>query len=393
MSGIGHFLRTYEFLNLTKSVTEAQLALYKEPNKTWSQIGGKLYSISWLNGLSIAAVGADVAAYLAVSTLRSVGLFRPAPPKPPVFPSPHDNVEFLDYAIRRALWNWEPLQKKEMEEAIDASYPEAFQTLGEWSFAYSLEHREKGSYYRPTFLTVSETLENGASFRSVLNDFGKLWKSEQQAILNALYSQTQPSSLGGNAKKVYSDIRAIASKLHQGNQNFLSAYSKYAEGKAAAQPPAPSAPPFQERSFERQMAEDVAFLREAIQELPRAAAGALRSEALRGRGKETIAALAVLRGFKTAYQEQSGELPSFFPLDAQLPGGRSVRSAGIAFASLNDRDFLRLQEAAATPYLAHSLPPSLKSRLDDTMAVARLLASSPGFIRACEALQIDLLAT
>ena len=39
MTGIGSFLRNYEFLNLTKSVTESQLALYKEPNKTWAEIG------------------------------------------------------------------------------------------------------------------------------------------------------------------------------------------------------------------------------------------------------------------------------------------------------------------------------------------------------------------
>src|SRR6187431_1210358 len=118
MSGIGSFLERYEFLNLTKSVTESQMSLYKQPNETWSQIGGKLYSVCWYNGLSIGAVGVDVAVYLFVSTLRSAGLFLPPPPKPPVFPFPQDNVEFINCAIKRAIWDWDLWARKEIEEAI-----------------------------------------------------------------------------------------------------------------------------------------------------------------------------------------------------------------------------------------------------------------------------------
>lgn len=236
MSGVSNFLRTYDFLHLTRSVNEAQIALHKEPNETWGDISSKFCNICWLNCESIAAVGLDVVTYLAVSTLRGCGLFLPQPPAPPAFPTPHDNVEFVQYAIERALWNWNPALRKEFEEGIDACLSDkwnVFQAIGEWSLAYSFENAEKSSYYKPTFLTISEPLENGESFRSVGQAFDRLKARDRTAILNALYKQEEAPSLNSSGKKVYQNIRALASKLHQGNQIYLSAFGEYRKKKEA----------------------------------------------------------------------------------------------------------------------------------------------------------------
>jgi hypothetical protein len=239
MSGIFSAVRNYEFLNLTESVTKAQMAVYKKPAQTWTQIGSKFYNICWYNGEAIAAVGLDVAAYLAISTLRACGLFCPLPPAPPTFPTPLDNAAFVNYAIERALWNWDYTPRKELEEGIADSYSDkwnVFQVVGEVSLAYSLENSQKSSYYKPTFLTISEPLENGESFRSVGVAFDRLWQKDKTAILDAIYSQKEPASLSSAGKKVYQTIRALASKLHQGNTIFLNAYKEYVKQRALKTP-------------------------------------------------------------------------------------------------------------------------------------------------------------
>ncbi len=441
MSGIGSFLERYEFLNLTKSVTESQMSLYKKPNETWSQIGSKLYHISLYNGLSIGAVGADVAVYLALSTLRSMGLFCSPPPQPPVFPFPQDNVQFIDCAIKRALWDWDLWARKEIEEGIESSFSEkwnVFAVVGEWSLGFSLENMARGSYFKPTFLTISEQLENGASFRSVCTDFAKLWQSEKQAILKALYTQNAPPALGFRAKKVYQDIRALASKLHHGNQNYLTAYAEYLKRKSSPalsptqaprmnsgvnsevnfQPPAhasvipfpviakvdaalgppppvvPSAPPLlTERDLEEEMALGVAFLRRAVSGLPNSRR--LRSDILSDEThpsslaspKTLSARLALLQAFSAENR------PSFFPWNQSLENGKTFRQALQDAAALTKSDSLKLQDALIDPWRSRNLSASLKERLKDLNEFGKILAESKDFLKVYEALRIDLLAS
>jgi hypothetical protein len=185
-------VRRYEFLDITKSVNEAQIAVCKQPNGTWGQFGNKLYDICWYNTESIAAVFADVSAYLTVSAFRKVGFFLPLPPEPPVFPNPHDNVEFLHNAIERALWNWHPALSKEMHQGIEEGLSDTwnvFQVVGEWALAYAFEHAKKGECYKPTFLKISEGLTDGETFATVGVAFSKLWQKEKDKILNAIYRQ------------------------------------------------------------------------------------------------------------------------------------------------------------------------------------------------------------
>jgi hypothetical protein len=434
MSGIGSFLERYEFLNLTKSVTESQMSLYKKPNETWSQIGNKLYHISLYNGLSIGAVGADVAVYLAVSTLRSMGLFCPPPPPPPVFPFPQDNAEFIDCAIKRALWDWDLWARKEIEEGIESSLSEkwnVFAVVGEWSLGFSLENMARGSYFKPTFLTISEQLENGASFRSVCTDFAKLWQSEKQAILKALYTQEAPPALGFRAKKVYQDIRALASKLHHGNQNYLTAHAEYLKRKSSPpssptqaprvnsgvhfQPrayasvipspvspkvdatlgaPVPSAPPpLTERDLEEEMALGVAFLRRAVTGLPNSRR--LRSDILSDEThpsspaspKILSARLALLQAFSLENR------PSFLPWNQILENGKTFRQALQDAAVLTKSDSLKLQGALVDPWRSRNLSAPLKERLQDLNEFGKILAKSKDFLKVYEALRIDLLAT
>ena len=416
MTGIGSFLRNYEFLNLTKSVTESQLALYKEPNKTWAEIGNKLCLISWYNSLSIAAVGADVTTYLAVSTLRSIGLFCPLPPQPPIFPSPYDNVQFIDDAIKRAFWDWDYSVRKELEEGIESNFSEkwnVYQVVGEWSFAYSLENGERSSYFKPTFLTISEPLENGASFRSIETDFRKLWQSEKKAILNALYHQTEPPSLGYKAKKVYQDIRALASKLHQGNLNYLTAFSGYVSKKDSEAVPivsslptasssasvysvAPSAPPrsLLEQDVEMQMASNVAFLKAAFLEAPQNQRALIKSDILNdktassdiGITKYRIARLALLYPF-----ENPSKRPAFFPWNQVSSNGKTLRQIAQDFGDLETRDFVELREAVLSSQRESWLDVSLREKLKDLNKCGISLAQNKDFVTVYDALRIDLL--
>ena len=430
MSGVGNFLRTYEFLNLTKSVTETQMALYKEPNKTWSDVGNKLFNISWYNTLSVGAVGADVVTYLAVSSLRGIGLFHPLPPQPPVFPTPHDNAQFIDCAIKRALWDWNPSDRKDFEEGIESSLSDrwnVFQVVGEWSLAYSLENGEKGSYFKPTFLTISEPLENGATFRSASTDFAKLWKKEQKAILEALFHQSAAPSLGSKGKKVYQDLRSLASKLHQGNQIYLTAFGEHVKQKAAVSaatdsPPlyqersyapnprpslrssSPSAPPRIERNIEVEMADSVAFLRDALQDLPSQKRGQVRSDILsdlsdridssdQGSSKKLLASLCVLRGFQETFANGRNEVPSFISWDASLSNGKTLREVGQGFAGMRDQDFTQLRNAMVDPWLSRSLTRPLRERLDQANEFGGLVVRNRDFTKAYKALRIDLLAS
>jgi len=441
MTGIGSVLRNYDFLDMTKSVTEAQMALYKKPNKTWAQIGNKFYNICWYNTEAVAFVGVDVVAYLAISTLRGCGFFLPLPPAPPTFPTPLDNVDFVKYAIQRALWNWDSSLRKEMEEGIADSLSDkwnVFQVVGEWSLVYSFENSKKSSYYKPTYLTISEPLENGESYRSVSIAFDRLRQSERTAILNAIYGQKEVPSLSSAGKKVYQNIRALASKLQQGNTIYLNAYSEYIKQKAASVPSTPvlissppvvqprdyavepSAPPIETvplPSVEIQMAEDVRFQHSALTDAI-GAHDSVRlnkfihsvvndtsspygnwhsSESMIVRTPELspkyfIARLSILRLFKECYQKNRlSNRPNYFPWNERIRNGKTFREVGGAFAALSDGDFNQLQNAIMNP-LYTPLNGFLKGKLVELSEFADMLHRNEGFLKIYEALRIDLLA-
>lgn len=417
MTGIANFLRNYEFLNFHKSVNEAQAAVYKLPSETWGQIGNKFYNTCWHNGTAIAAIGADVGMYLTVSALRTCGLFRPLPPSPPTFPTPYDNVQFIQYAIERALWNWDLSAQKEIREEIESSFGEkwnVFQVVGEWSIAYSFENANKSDYYKPTFLTISEPLENGHCYQSIMKEFHRLWAKDQKAILEALYTQTPPASLSYWGKPVYQDIRSLASKFHQGNANYLNAFSEYTKMQERPVPsapplaalrsvaPTPSAPPLSAlRAMninEAPILKNVEFLRNAClngqQNLP-----ALQKNQLvrfittdQTRSAPTfVAQLCMLRVFREGYRHNHfHEVPNFISYDAALQNGKGMRSAGMDFAVLNDQDFLLLEERIHGKSVF--LPVHLQMRLAELSEFAALLQNNREFLQAFEALRIDLLA-
>ncbi len=224
---IGNFLRSYSFLGLTKSVTEAQSEVCKQPNETYSQMASKMVKVSLLTGASVLAQFAEIPTYIAISSLRWCGCFNPLPPQPPAFPQPHNNAEFMDVSIDRALWDWKPELKNEMNEGIADGLSEkwnVYQVIGEWCLANSFENPH---YYKPTFLNASEPLENGETFRSVGQAFSRLKQKDKTAILDTVYHQNEISkSISSNGKKVYQDLRALASKLTQGNEAFLSAFKE-----------------------------------------------------------------------------------------------------------------------------------------------------------------------
>jgi len=238
-----NFLRAYEFQGLTKGVTEAQAQVYKEPNETNQQMLKKAGKVAGYTAASIAAQCADPFLYMGVSGFRWMGFFNPLPPEPPKFPMPHDNAQFMDNAIERALFDWKPELQAEMREGLSDQLSEKwniFQAVGEFCLAYSYENGVNSNYYKPTFLTVSEPLENGESYKSVGVDFSRLKQKEKALVLKAIYHQTEIGPVSAAGKKVYQDIRALASKMQQGNQGYLTAFKECMEKKEAAPAPTPA---------------------------------------------------------------------------------------------------------------------------------------------------------
>lgn len=429
------FLRNYEFLNFTKSVTEAQMALYKTPNQTWSQIGNKFYNVCWYNCKAIGMVGIDVLTYLAVSTLRNCGLCCPLPPPPPTFPIPHDNVEFIRYSIQRALWDWEPNDRKELEEGIEECLSDkwnVYQVVGEWSIAFSLENAHKASFYKPSFITVSEALEHGETCRTVANEFARLRQKEKTIILNALYHQEAPPSLSSSAKKVYQDIRALASKFQQGNQNYLNAFSEYVKQKStdsisaststiplqsrvalpsSVEPSAPLEPALYSR--ELQLANNIATarltLRDAVQTLSPSRKKLIIQSILRNQSlpfiswsdpqfltttepdaypKFFIAKLAFLRFFRDHYQRS--EIPSFISSYQRVNNGRTIGEIDQSFASsMEPHDFIQLQNAIVNPNSVQ-LNSTNQRRLAELCACAELIQQNDDFTKVYDGLRLDL---
>jgi len=229
---IGNFLRNYNFLSLTKSTVDEATKL---PSDNWKKKGINFSKVA-------VAVGAEIPAYIAVSSLRWCGFFNPPLPQPPEFPIPHNNVDFMDVSTQRALWDWKPELKADIQEGISMCLSDkwnVFQVVGEWCIANSFEHP---NYAKPTFLTVSEPLENGTSFRDVTLAFSKLKQKDKTAIFDAVYHQTEIKPVSAAGKQVYQDLRAIASKLTQGNEGFKNTFQEFAQKAAAEEPAVEEAP-------------------------------------------------------------------------------------------------------------------------------------------------------
>lgn len=413
MGSIGNFLKHYDFLTLSQSVTHLKQELYNEPNETWSQIGNKLCRICYYNTQSVAAVGADVAVYLFVSALRNVGCYLPPLSKPDQA-RPHDNVEFIDFSIQRALWNWDPSERNEFEEGLDVGLCEKwnlYQAIGEWSLASFYEHaNEEGGIYKPSFLSVSEPLENGDSFLSVKKDFSSLGVKDRRAVLDAIYLQKDLDVLSSSAKSVCLKIRGLASLLHQGNEGFLKALGEFMQKRASQEEPEalyPTAPNLGSlHTLQDRWVGDVAALREpllqSLADLPlqrqtdllNAITGdrfpAEMPEDVRWGVAEqypsfTVARLFLLECLKNA--SPAHERFSFVEWDRILPNGKTMREA-FQETNLSSLENNQLRSAL---FDLHFYDEQLFERYKTLCQMAQVLCSSSAFTRAYQMLRSDLL--
>ena len=398
-------LRNYQFLDYHKAGVAEQMKMHQQTDLSSMD---KFKNVCWYNAEAIVRVGFDVGTYLTlISLLRPIGLCHPVPPAPPEFPTPHSNVELMDYAVRRALWNWGQSAQKEILEGIADNYSDrwnVFQLVGEWSFAFALENAHKSSYYKsnPTFLTIAEELDNGATYRTISKDFNSLWAKDKTAVLEALYRQAPCSSLSSSAKQVYQNIRAFASQLHQGNQNYLQSFNEYSKTLGAqATAPTPVRPKPQITEREIHFLKDVDFMRkaclDALNRLPtNQRKTALEWITTNGRNhpgydpKGLVAYLTLLHVMKEGYKNNRlAQTPGFILYDTTLLNGKSMREVGVGFAVMPDRDFANLQQVACDPN--QYLPYSLQEKHRELSEFASYLTGNRAFIEAYDALRIDLL--
>lgn len=427
-------LREYKFGDFTKAVAKEQIDALNDPAKTWQNKWGNM---CWYNGKAILSVGADVASYLFVSSLRSIGLCHPLPPKPPEFPIPHDGTELLQNAIERALWDWDPTLRKELELGIEESFSDTwniYQVLVEWALAYCFEHADfakneaKDKPYMPKFLTCSEPLASGKTFGMIGSDFGKLSKKEQALVVKALYAQAKEMpKLSDAGKKVYQDMRAFASLQTQGNQNYFEVMADYQKQKEAgslrnlqsamteadkvqqvfqAVVPTASVPAM---PIALQPVQEIAFMKKAISDAwncqnREMIAGAIandRSDPLaQGNHPETlmacmpeaswkffVARLCLLQTFQLGFRyNQFANCPTFIPINQYLNNGKNFRDVGLGFASVSESDFKRMGQAIMEP-TAVTLTGPLREKLVELSEFADLLQRNAGFLQAYQELQ------
>lgn len=434
-------IRNYKFPDHSRAVLKEKATKCEQPITTWGDFGHVWADLFLCNAKSILALGQDVASYLFVSSLHKVGLFIPLPPAPPVFANPHDNVEFIQNSIERALWNWDPALRSEMLEGIDDGLADkwnVYAVIGEWAMAYSLENGKNKDYYKPTFLTIAESTADGSTFQTIGIAFRKLSAKEQKLILDTIYRQDKLPSLTLAGKKVYQNIRAFASLLQQGNKNYLEAFGSYQKKKekgtlrnllptAAAVPrvteqkmaqPAiqmiaastlPSAPGGPVGSSQSQPNKDLFFLKQALLDATNARNRQLHTSAIRddkalpleaGNHPETlmacppeasrkyfIARLYMLRFFKEAFQKSStSECPSFISLNESLKNGKTLREVGQGFAIMKDSEFVQLQEAILNPSELN-IDQTLRTKLLALSEFADTLHRNANFLRTYETLR------
>lgn len=436
--GIGSFFRNYQFLDFTKQVAQDQINLGKQPAETWGQIGNTLRLVCWNNTRNIFYTGLDVTTYLAVSILRSQGFCLPPLSAPPLR-SYHDDAQFLKSAVERGLWKWNPQKKADVEEAIETCFSDEyniFAMVGEFCLAYFYEN-DNGKKFVPSFLKASEPLENNESFHTVGKRFAKLGSVDQRNILEAIYTQKEPKNLSSKAKQVHRDIRALASKLQQGNKGYLGAFQAYtttklghaayeipqstSSQKGSAYPnlsakpvtparpvpmpsapprvmpqpsapprsmPIPSAPPggpdpMAHHSTEIQMAEELAFVRRAL-----SGCEDLKRQITRNQDCSwAVASLMVIQALrdKLARRSTSGCLPML-----QMVNARAVDRVSAAFARLSEPQFKELIRNVITP--TRTIPSGFMHFYHDFMDLSKALREDPIFEQVFGALKIDLIA-
>ena len=446
MSSVLNFLRNYDFLKITQTVTEKQAMIYKKPHATWGQCGEKVLDICLYNVKSGFTIPADIITYLFVSTFRQIGCFLPLPPEPPVFANPHDNAEFIHNAIERALWNWDPTLRKEIEEGIECSFAEKwniFQVVAEWCFAYAMENLKKGNaFYKPTFLRNSECLaDQRTNFVTIGPSYDKLHQKEKTMILNALYRQTPMPTLSTAGKKVYQDLRALSSLLQQGNTMYTQALREYQTQKEegtlrvlySAEPilaphnvsstpppiapvvqnialpiaiPGASAPPMQVvESRESQRLKDIRFFHQAVfgatnTQNRQSLIAAISKDLLPPLANQTdclsltradasykffVARIGVLRFLKEVFQKNQPN-----PL-SMIARNEALVKLGQEFRSLSDAEFKKIEEAIMNP--PGNLTPVLGRKLQELSEFAYILHRKEAFLQVYEALRIDLVAS
>lgn len=429
-NGISGFFTNYQFLDFTKGIAQDQIELGKQPTETWAQIGNTLRRVCWNNTRTIFYTGLDITAYLAASALRSQGFCLPPLSAPPARPY-HDDAQFLKCAVERGLWTWGPKKRAEMEEAIESCLSDeynVFAVIGEFCLAYFYENNQ-GKKYIPSFLRASESLENNESFQTIGNRFAKLNSLDKRNILEALYNQKEPKHLSSAAKQVHRDIRALASKLQQGNKGYLEAFQAYSATQAqpsevagpqlstpvrrmpvppsipprampipSAPPremPIPSAPPggpnpMAYQSPDMQMAETLAFVRRSLslgcEELKRQIVSHERDGGYSS--KHAVAGLMVIRALrdKLAGNPQTGVLTA---LERAHP--RLVTRVVQAFAGLSASQFNKLIQGNVTPQ--KMIPSDFMPFYHDMQTLAETLLNDPVFDQVFAALKIDLLAS
>ena len=436
-----NFFTNYQFLDFSKEVAKNQIDLTTQPTETWAQIGTTLRKVCWNNTKAIGYVGVDISAYFAATALRSMGFCLPPLPAPPQTILPHDNAEFLLCSIERALWTWKPEDRAVIEEGISCSMSDeynVFQVVGEFTIAYAFENQNKRGMYTPSFLTASESLENDQSFKTIGKRFGKLNIRDQRNILQAIYEQKEPKLLSASAKQVHSDMRALASKLHQGNEGYLKAFMSYNEAKEAAAPapaattrpataptraaahpipvypitpatfapnPArtafpplhtttqaftPSAPPLYTVSAEVEMAEKIRFLRESITTVP-GAMELIKHITNRSVNSADRMSLVSKLAVVNAFQESSrATIPDLFWGLKSSTSREVFVSAALKFSTLSPTDFYQLRNSL----INGTLPTNdrLNNQYWTILEFSRVLEQSPDFAKLFAALQIDLIA-
>jgi hypothetical protein len=445
------FWREYKFLDLTlNAVKNAQEEIVKPDVTVGSFIlqGGKTFG----------AVICDFSANPLNSGLRQFGFCLPLPPEPPAFPSAHNNVQFMKNSIERALWDWSSEKRVEMLEGISDGLLEnrnVFQIVGEWSLLFSYDNRDKPNYYVPTYLRVSEPLANKESFSSIGDRFIRLKNKDKAEIRNTVYHQKEGiGQISEEGKKVYQDIRGLASLMTQGNEGFMASYKEYvqrAEETPAELPSSlaarttpvpqtvlnvprpvnpypmiplqresqpysyaqPSAPAFEPETVndEAKILQDLNFMRTSFlqgikwlapQEKERIS-DLVKKDVVSGssRGnpspesspKYLVARLALLHFFKTAFKERGSlSVPEFFWIRGLNESGKSIHEVGQTYASFDENQYVKIQQTILNPMLVVKLDQTMRKRLGELNEFAEILSKNQAFLNLYAKLQIDLVA-
>jgi len=326
-----------------------------------------------------------------------------------VFPTPRDNVDFMHNTIERALWNWPLGFRAAIEKEIETQSPDkwnVFQVILEWALAYAFENRNKSDLFRPKFLKIEE-LADRQTYVTIEERFGKLGSGEQEKIVNALYRQGPQPSLSVKGKKVYADMRALASKLHAGNPVYFQAFGDYTKKKEAGK--LRDLKPYMQTALPgRQVtpivkpspqATDVAFSYDAVskamsrQEIAQLIAQDTYPPLSQGKTKEALTALRpnaspkyfvarlyALEMLKAVFTSGTGPTDHLLPLNVNLRSGKDCRTIGVGFASLSDGEFSSLRQAIVAGS-DQSLNSTLQTKLFELNEVADVIHRTPRFLK------------